>query len=184
MSFTKSAGSAVSVASGVEMGSARVWPPPIVFSSDAPITSAPGAAAAVAAGTASRTFRSSASRSRSLMWPSNVDRRSPVARRNSPMTLPRVRARSGSFSGPNTTSATTKMITICAMLNITVFESCRLSGSFLRSTTPGTKAPDVFCSRPNKSYHLCTAEVAAAASNVLARYAIVWVQGVLLRSEE
>ena len=50
--------------------------------------------------------------------PSKVERRSPVARLNSAITLPRLRANSGSFSGPKTTSATTKMMIRCGMLNI------------------------------------------------------------------
>ena len=60
------------------------------------------------------------SRSISRRWSSNVCWRSPVARRNSPMIFPIFRANSGSFSGPNTTRTTTKIMTRCGMLNIGV----------------------------------------------------------------
>ncbi len=62
--------------------------------------------------------RSPASRSRSRRCVSNVPRISVVARRNSAISLPIFLASSGSFSGPNITSAITKMTIKWGMLNI------------------------------------------------------------------
>ena len=66
-------------------------------------------------------FRSSARRaclSRSRISSSNALLKSPDAFRNSAISFPKLRASSGSFSGPKTTRTTRKTTIMCGMLNI------------------------------------------------------------------
>jgi len=79
----------------------------------APSEAAAAASAACFFNSASRVWRS-----KSRISSSNALLKSPEALRNSAISLPRLRASSGSFCGPNTTRTTMNTTIMCGMLNI------------------------------------------------------------------